>query len=261
MRFLPRAFALLGCLLMATVDARLVAAAEPPLVGVPGKVLFADDFSAAAMAPKWAVKKGDWAVADGVATATERADQDSAAVCQVTPRFVHRDIIVEFGFRWEATKLMHLEMRDTTYAGSHVGHICCLSILPDAIRLSDYKSGIMDNANTERLADKALSKEEKARLKEEILAKSSRTYPFRVEKGRWYQARLEVVGDEMLFWIDGKPVAYLRGPGIAHPGRNLLGFSLRGKATQLRDFRMVEATPNPDWPARRDAVVKSLEPR
>lgn len=252
---------LLGCLFVAVPPVPARAADEPPLVGVPGKVLFADDFSGTAMTPKWAAPKGDWVVADGVATASERADQDSAAVCQVTPRFEHRDILVEFGFRWEATKVMHLEMRDTTYKGSHAGHICCLSIMPGEIRLSDYKNGTMANANYERLADKALSKEEKERLKAEILAKSARTYPFKVEKGRWYRARLEVVGDEMLLWIDGKPVAYLHGPGIAHPARNLLCFSIRGKATQLRDFRMVEATPNPDWPARRDAVLAALGAR
>lgn len=254
----------LACVLGCPIAAFLAVpglATEPPLLGVPGKMLFADDFSGAAMTPKWAVPRGDWAVADGVATATERADQDGAAVCQVTPRFEHREMIVEFGFRWEATKVMHIEMRDTTYKGSHAGHVCCLSILPDGIRLSDYKNGTMENATYARLADKGLSKEEKERLKAQILAKSSKTYPFQVERGRWYDARLEVVGDEMLLWIDGKPIAYLRGPGIAHPARNLLCFSLRGKATQLRDFRMVEATPNPDWPGRRDAVVAGLAPR
>ena len=235
------------------------AAESEPLLAVPGKVLFEDDFARDAMAPKWAAK-GKWTVAGGAAQG-EEIPGGSGATCKAEPRFTYHDIVAEYDFKFDATKLIHLEMKDKDYTKTHTGHICCVSIYPGEIRLSDYKNGTMENGNYERLADKSLSKEERVRLREELLAKHTRLYPFTVEKGRWHRARLEIVGDEMLLSIDGNPVAYLRAPGVDHATRNIFGFASRGKATHLRNVRIREATANPGWAARRDAVVGGLKPK
>ncbi len=235
------------------------AADQPPLLAVPGNVLFEDDFARDDMAPKWSAK--GWTVAGGAAKADERATRagGSGATCKAEPRFVYHDVIVEFDFQFEATKVFHVEMKDKDFAGTHAGHICCMSIYPGEIRLSDYKHGVMENGNYERLADKTLSKEEKLRLREELLATHSRLYPFPVEKGRWYRVRLEIVADEMLLSIDGTPIGYIRAPGVDHATRNIFGLTTRGTATHLRNVRVREATVDPGWAARRDAVVGSLK--
>jgi hypothetical protein len=212
------------------------------------------------MAPKWGAK-GNWKVIGGVATADDRGSGSNGPSCKAEPRFVYHDVVVDFDFQFESTRVLHLQLRDKNYAGTHTGHICCLSISPEEIRLCDYKNGVMENRNYERLADKALSKEEKTRVRDELLAAHSRLHPFAAERGRWYHARLELVGDEMLLAIDGSPVAFIRAPGIDHPTRNVLGFAARGRATHLRNVRVREATANPHWADRREAVLAALPRR
>ena len=250
-----------ACFMALMLAAAVATAAEPePLLAVPGKVLFEDDFARDAMAPKWAAK-GGWTVAGGVATADDGSSGANGPSCKAAPGFVYHDVVIDFDFRFESTKVLHLEMKDRAWAGTHTGHICCLSISPGEIRLSDYKNGVMENANYEKLADKSLSPEEKKRLRDELLAAHSRLHPFEVEKGRWHHARLEIVGDEMLLAIDATPVAAIRAPGIDHPTKNVLGFATRGRATHLRNVRVREATAAPGWPARRDAVIAALPQR
>ena len=236
------------------------AAESQPLLAVPGKVLFEDDFARDSMAPKWNAK-GTWKVAGGAATADESGSGGNGPSCKAEPRFIYHDVVVDFEFQFDSTKVLHLEMKDKNHAGTHTGHICCLSIYPGEVRLSDYKNGVMENGNYERLADKTLPKDEKARLREELLAAHSRLYPFTVQKGRWYHARLEIVGDEMLLAIDGAPVAYIRAPGVDHATRNMFGYATRGTATHLRNVRVREAAANPDWATRREAVVAALPRR
>jgi hypothetical protein len=161
----------------------LACAAElQPLLAVPGKVLFEDDFARDTMAPKWGAK-GNWKVIGGVATADDRGSGSNGPSCKAEPRFVYHDVVVDFDFQFESTRVLHLQLRDKNYAGTHTGHICCLSISPEEIRLCDFKNGVMENRNYERLADKALSKEEKTRVRDELLAAHSRLHPFAAERG------------------------------------------------------------------------------
>ena len=75
---------------------------------------------------------------------------------------------------------------------------------------------------------------------------------------QWRTVRVEIVGDEMLASIDGKPVGYLKSEGIDHATKNAIGFEVGGKAVLVKDVKVWEATASNDWSARRGAVIGSL---
>ena len=79
-----------------------------------------------------------------------------------------------------------------------------------------------------------------------------------LDLAQWHRARIEVIGDEMLFSLDGKPTAYLKSEGVAHPTKNVIGFTIGGQVVHFRDVRLAEATLAPQWEARRAEVLATL---
>ena len=69
----------------------------------------------------------------------------------------------------------------------------------------------------------------------------------RTQRASMHQARVEVIGDEMLMSIDGKPAGYLKSEGLNHPTKNMLGFEISGKSIQLDNVKAWEATASPAW--------------
>lgn len=52
---------------------------------------------------------------------------------------------------------------------------------------------------------------------------------------------LETVGDTMRATIDGKPVAFLQSPGIAHPMKSKVEFGCMGKDGFFDDLKIWNA--------------------
>ena len=52
-----------------------------------------------------------------------------------------------------------------------------------------------------------------------------------------------MVGDEMRASIDGKPVAYLKSSGIAHPTKSKIEFGCQGKDGYFDDIKIWNAEP------------------
>ena len=84
------------------------------------------------------------------------------------------------------------------------------------------------------------------------------TFKSDVDTSQWHTFKVEIVGDEMLVSIDDKPTAYLKSPGVDHATKNAIGFEVAGKEVSIKDVKVWEATANPDWAAKRDAVVGAL---
>jgi hypothetical protein len=87
------------------------------------------------------------------------------------------------------------------------------------------------------------------------------TFTTTYEYSAWHHARAEVAGAELLFVVDGKPVGYLKSPGIDHPTKNMLGFTIAGKnmkTASIKNPKFWHATPNPEWTKRRDEVLAGL---
>lgn len=243
----------------AVLAAGAVSAADhPPVLGAPGKLLFEDDFARSEMLPKWKVGKGFFEVHDGVVTAAENPADKHGAYAYINPRFPCKDIVAEFSFKFDGAKSCHFMMDDSSYKGSHAGHIIRATIMPASVQLADSKFGAMKNEIFEKNKDPKTTPEEKKQLQASIKDKAA-FFKIALDLSRWHQARVEVVGDEMLLSIDGQPVAYLKSEGVDHPTKNMLGFTIGGKAIQLENVKVWDATAAPDWSSCRAAVMAALQ--
>jgi Domain of Unknown Function (DUF1080) len=233
-------------------------AADPePLLGQPGKLLFADDFSRAEIAPRWKIGMGFFTVKDGVVTAAENPADHHGAYAYGDPHFPYKDFVAEFSFKFDGGKACSFRMDDTDYQGSHAGHIIRATIMPTSVQLDDSKFGSMKTDLYEKARDPNLSPEEKkqvqAAMKEEMAA-----FQVEFDPTQWHRARVEVIADEMLLSIDDKPVGYLKSEGVNHPTKNAVGFTIAGHSVQFANVKVWDATVSPSWASRRTAVFENL---
>jgi hypothetical protein len=223
----------------------------------PGKLLFEDDFARAEMAPKWKVGKGSFEIKDGVVTVSEIPEDKHGAYAYVKPSFLFKDIIVEYSAKVDGSRACHLMINDSTYKEAHAGHILRASLMPGKVDLADYKFGAMKNDIFDKMKDPATPDDEKKKIRESIKDKGA-VFKTEADLAQWHLVRVEIVGDEMLLAIDGKPAGYLKSQGLDHATKNSIGFEVGGKSSHLKAMKIWEATASPDWSARRDAFVAAL---
>ncbi len=242
----------------AMLFAMLAAAAPQGGQATAGKLLYEDDFARPELAPKWKVGKGFFEVKDGVVTVTENPDDKHGAYAYVRPVFQFKDIVVEYSAKLEGSRSCNLMVNDTTYKEAHAGHILRASLYPGRVDLADQKFGNMKNEYYDKMKDPKTTDEEKKKLRDGIKDKSA---GFKVEAdlAQWHLIRVEIIGDEILMSIDGKPAGYLKSPGIDHATKNSIGFEVGGKSSLLKGMKIWEASAPADWAARRDAFVAALK--
>ncbi|HSU65371.1 MAG TPA: family 16 glycoside hydrolase [Tepidisphaeraceae bacterium] len=244
---------------LAVVSVQQVRAADQSTeLAKPGKQLFADAFARTEMAPKWRVGKGFFTVKDGVVNIAENPDDHHGAYAYVAPGFPYKDIVAEFQVKLDGARSCSLMINDRNYKESHAGHILKATLLPGKVNLADWKYGAMKNDIYEKMKDPKTTAEEKKQIRESIKNKSA-DFKTDADLSQWHTVRVDVVGDEMLASIDGKPAAYLKSQGVDHPTKNAIGFEVGGKSVELKDFKVFEATPDKAWAEHREAVVESLK--
>ena len=64
-----------------------------------------------------------------------------------------------------------------------------------------------------------------------------------LEPGKWYKLVVETVGEEMRVVIDGKPVGYLKSPGIGHATKSKIELGVGGKDGWFDDIKVWNAEP------------------
>ena len=250
-----------GSKLVATqvdVNKPVTPADKLPILGKPGKLLFEDDFSRNEMPPKWRLGKGFWEIHNGMAVAAENPEDHHGAYAYVEPRFPYKDIVAEFDFKFDGSTGCHFMMEDSNYKESHAGHIIRATITPTTANVADSKFGGMKNEIHDKMKDTSTSEEEKKRLQDSIKDKSA-TYKIALDVTKSHQGRVEVVGDEMLLSIDNRPVAYIKSEGVNHPTKNMIGFTIAGKSTQLDNLKVWDATVRPDWLKSRADLLAVLQ--
>ena len=229
-----------------------------PVLSRPGKLLFEDDFSRTEMPPKWRLGKGFWEIHNGTVVAAENPEDHHGAYAYVEPRFPYKDIVAEFDFKFDGSTGCHFMMEDSNYKGAHAGHIIRATITPTTANVADSKFGGMKNEIHDKMKDPSTTEDEKKKLQESIKDKSA-TYKIALDVTKWHQGRVEVVGDEMLLTVDSRPVAYIKSEGVNHPTKNMIGFTIAGKSTQLDNLKVWEDTVRTDWPKNRADLTAVLQ--
>lgn len=231
--------------LSAAHAADLPAIPAAPL-GVTKEALFRDDFARADLGA-WKQVVPTYAVEDGALKGTQTrvnapaADGKPAVVGHAAVAgndIPTRDSIVECRFRFAGATALSVEFDDRAYKESHYGHICRVVISPTKVTLKDERDGSMRLDIREMGKDPA-RKAERAKLMEGREA----SFPVQLDPAAWHTLALETVGDAMRAVIDGKPVAYLKSSGIAHPTKSKIELGCAGRDGFFDDLVVWNAEP------------------
>ena len=222
-------------LLLSTVGAEVPA--DP--IAKPGKLLLSSNFSEGTVGEgregpeDWLALISGFKIEGGVLKAWQAKDDHGAVGRTYLPM---KDVIVEFRFRLEGTKIFNVVFDDQKYKGSHAGHIARVAFAPTQIRLGDDKEGIMKNEIFEMRRDPARKAEA-----EKLLEGRGSVVKMPIEQKRWYAVRVELIGDEKRLSLDDEPVGYLKSPGLAHETKSSFHFTVNGDHALFDEVKIWEA--------------------
>ncbi len=197
-----------------------------------GELLFSDDFERTGLG-EWKVIIPGFKVEGGALVATQdKADHGSVGRVYLPMK----DVIMSFRFKLDGSPRFNLVFDDKNHKGSHAGHICRVAFAQKQIRLGDDKEGIMRNDIFKMRRD---SKRKAAA--DPLLKGRGSQVKANLEQGRWYAAEIEIAGDEMRVSLDGEPIGWLKSPGLAHPTKESVHFTVNGKRTLFDDVKIWRA--------------------
>lgn len=76
-----------------------------------------------------------------------------------------------------------------------------------------------------------------------MMVGKSATFPVKLEENKDYTLVVETVGDEMRVSIDGKPVAFLKSPGIGHETKSKIELGVAGQSGWFDGITVWNAEP------------------
>lgn len=211
------------------------------------ELLFSDDFERAELGKAWGPVVPTFTLENGALKGTQtrlnKPAADGKPAVQGHQAVIGTDVatsdsVVEFRFKFAGATAVSAEFDDRKYTGSHYGHICYCRVTPKSVILADQKDGSMRN-DIYAMAKDPTKKEERARM----LVGRSATFPVELEQNKWYTLVVETVGDTMRATLDGKPVAFLKSSGIAHPTKSKIEFGCAGADGYFDDIKIWNAEP------------------
>jgi hypothetical protein len=213
----------------------LAAAADIPSepIAQKGEPILADDFERTDL--------GDWKsliptfTVEGGALKGVQTRADHGAVGRVYRPM--KNVVVEFRFQLVGSTGFNAVFDDQKFKGSHAGHICRLAFAPTQIRLGDDKEGVMRNDIYEMRKDPAHKKDADKLLE----GRGSATTIAKLEQQKWYQVIIELKDDQLRVSLDGKPLAFLKSPGLAHETKSSFHFTVNGTGALFDDVRIWQA--------------------
>lgn len=252
---MPTRHLTLACLLTATA----FAADAPKLPAIPEgatakkkELLFSDEFERTELGKAWAIVVPTFSLENGTLKGTQmRFDApevpaipaaDGKPEVKAKPAvkghqavigndIPTKDSVIEFRFKLGGAQSVTAEYDDRKFNGSHYGHICMARIAADKITLVDQK-GL------------AVARPEGATGEPPAPAgRKNAAFPLSLDPQTWHTFMLETVNDTMRASIDGKPVAFLQSPGIAHATKSKVEFGCMGKDGFFDDLKVWSAEP------------------
>ncbi len=148
-----------------------------------------------------------------------------------------KDAEIEFDFRLNGGTRFNFVVGDDNEKGTHAGHICRVSISPNRINVSDDKTGTYNLDIRAMRLDPDLSAEKKAWLAEYLKGKND-AGEVDLKQGRWYHLRVRIDGERMEAYLDGKRVAGVNSPGIAHPTKTKFGMTVNGSTIDFDNLKV-----------------------
>jgi hypothetical protein len=217
------------------VLALISALAAPAFAADLGKVIFQDDFNRNESQETTDEPGSGWGTnSKSRAKGDKQVDlKDGAMRIYISPRADHAvsvthaaeftDGAVTLRFMLEDVKdSLGLDFADLQCKEVHAGHLFAVKVAPKQVQLIDHKTGGMRNdIRDARTAKKELTDEQK-----KAIAGATKGVPHATEVGKWHELQITIQGDEIGVAIDGKTVGSFQSPGIAHPTKRMLRFSV-----------------------------------
>lgn len=191
-----------------------LSAADKPLLGVPGKVIFESKLDTAPGSP-WRAAKGKWELVEGVLRGSENPEDNHGAVTRLPNKL--GDFVIEYEFKFEGARTTSLTVNATK------DHMARINITPKSVT-------VQRDDNDHEGPDKAV-----------IFAR----FPADLTPGTWHKVRMEMVGDTMLGKVD-ELVAW-GSNDLFKQDRVAPGFTVGGQSVEFRNLKISEATLNPEW--------------
>ncbi len=233
------------------VTATTFAADAPKLPSIPAEptakkkeLLFSDDFERTAtekdLGKGWSIVVPTFSLENGTLKGTQMRYDAPAADGKPAVKghqavigndIPTKDSVIEFRFKLGGAQSVTSEYDDRKFNGSHYGHICMARIAADKITLVDQKG--LAVARPEGAKGEPPTP---AGLKHVI-------FPLSLDPQTWHTFMLETVNDTMRATIDGKAVAFMQSPGIAHPTKSKVEFGCMGKDGFFDDLKVWNAEP------------------
>ncbi len=188
-----------------------------------GKLLFADDFSKP-LTKEWRVGKGNWSTVEGALRGAELPADTHAAVVRRGQDF--HDSVLQVDFKLDGAK------QTTLSFNAAKGHVCRVLIHSGGFAVKKDSSD-HNKTNKGQELDRVITA---------------------IKPGIWHTLLVEIHGKEMLACLDGKDIAYGSHPGIDIPLANV-GLTVAKEAVAFRNFRLWEASPNPNWAETRTRIL------
>ena len=210
----------------------LKGAPKPSPLATKGKLLFHDSFDRSGLGD-WKVIIPGFRVADGIMIATQDKPDHGSVGRVYLPM---KDLIMSFRFKLAGSPRFNVVFDDKQHKGSHAGHIARVAFAQKQIRLGDDKEGIMRN-DIFKLRRNPETKEQADKL----LAGRGLHVKADLKQNRWYSAVIEILGDEMQVWLDGEFIGHLKSPGLAHPTKESVHFTVSDNATHFDDVKIWQA--------------------
>lgn len=191
-----------------------IAAADAPLLGIPGKVIYESQLDSGLAAP-WRAAKGQWEKVDGVLRGSEKPEDHHGAVMRLPNKLP--DFIAEYEFKFEGGK-------STTFTINAIkDHMARIVITPTSVT-------VQRDDNDHDGPDKVVVF---GRFKADL------------KPGVWHKVRMEMVGDTMLGQVDDT-IGFGSNDLFAKE-RMAPGFTVAGQSVDFRNLTITEATLNPNW--------------
>jgi hypothetical protein len=243
---------LLGAILLSGIVSPAIGDDSKALLSTPTAVLFSDTFERESLGDTWQASQRSFAIRDGVMTGGMRDQATHPAIAKVSTNF--RDIALRFSFRFDGAKSFNIVFNDINEKSVHSGHVARMTVSPNKLTLTDDKTGLMSLEWVHKRNDPQFKN-----AVDQVREEKSHAFPFNWQTGQWYTLLMEVVGDEVLVSIDGKPAGYIRCAGFGHPTKTSFHFSISGRDLCVDNLTAWKAEPNPEWNRRRDAVIERLK--
>ena len=203
-----------------------------------GKLILADDFERKETQEKQDEPGNGWSTNSKTrAQGDKQVDlRDGAMHIFISPKADHAvsvrheasftDGTIAMRFMLESpSDNLGLNFADLSYKAVHAGHLFVARIHANRVQLQDLKTGNMDLKIRAARQAKSLTPAQK-----KLLAAKQKTFPHKLELGKWHDLLLKVEGDSLQLSIDGKQVAAFQSEGISHPTKRMLRLSVPKRA-------------------------------